>query len=122
MKVTTARRISQIFFLLLFVWLCAVSTSGTAWYQKGGWPVNWVLQLDPLVAVGVALAAGALTLGLLWALATITLTVLFGRAFCGWLCPFGTLHQFMGWVGRRGKPIQARLLVNRYRPWQSAKY
>ena len=122
MKVTTARRISQIFFLLLFVWLCAVSTSGTAWYQKGGWPVNWVLQLDPLVAVGVALAAGALTLGLLWALATITLTVLFGRAFCGWLCPFGTLHQYMGWVGRRGKPIQARLLVNRYRPWQSAKY
>ena len=110
------------FFLLLFLWLCVVSTSGEAWFQKRGWPVNWLLQLDPLVAVGVGLAAGALTLGLLWALATVVLTLVFGRVFCGWMCPFGTIHQAVGYLGRRGKKTADRILINRYRPWQAAKY
>ncbi|MHC4562025.1 MAG: 4Fe-4S binding protein [Planctomycetota bacterium] len=122
MRITTARRISQIFFLVLFVWLCVVSTSGQEWFQKRGWPVNWLLQLDPLVAVGTAIAAGMITVGLLWAMATFVLTILFGRAFCGWLCPFGTLHQAVGWLGRRGRPVKDRLAANRYRRWQSAKY
>ena len=122
MRVTTARRISQVFFLLLFLWLCVVSTGGERWFEKAGWPVNLLLQLDPLVAVGVALAAGTLTLGLLWALATVVLTVLFGRVFCGWLCPFGTMHQFVGWLGRRRKGVHQRIGLNSYRRWQSAKY
>ena len=122
MKITATRRISQLFFLLLFVWLCVVSTSGTEWYQKRGWPVNWLLQLDPLVAVGVGLAAGALTIGLLWGLATVVLTLVFGRVFCGWVCPFGTIHQAVGYLGRRGKKTKDQILINRYRPWQAAKY
>jgi len=121
MRITTTRRLSQLLFLVLFVWLCVVSTGGEAWFQRRGWPVNWLLQLDPLVAVGVGLAAGALTVGLLWALATILLTVLFGRVFCGWMCPFGTIHQFVGWLGRRRR-LQDRLLANRYRARQSIKY
>ncbi|HDZ20289.1 hypothetical protein LCGC14_0205040 [marine sediment metagenome] len=122
MTIRTARRVTQVFFLVLFLWLCVVSSSGDGFWQRGGWPVNWLLQLDPLVAVGVALAAGTLTVGLLWVLATFVLTVLFGRVFCGWLCPFGTIHQAVGWLGRRRRPLEDRIRLNRYRRWQSAKY
>jgi len=115
MRIVTARRISQAFFLLLLVWFCVVSTSGEAWFEKRGWPVNWLLQLDPLAAVGVALAAGALTLGMLWAMATVVLTALFGRVFCGWICPFGSMHQAIGWLARRGRPVTERIALNRYR-------
>jgi NAD-dependent dihydropyrimidine dehydrogenase PreA subunit len=30
-----------------------------------------------------------------WGLA---LTVAVGRVFCGWICPFGTLHHFFAWI------------------------
>jgi len=122
MKIVTVRRTCQVFFLVLFVWLCVVSSSGQAWWQKRGWPVNWLLQLDPLVAVGTALAAGTLAVGLLWALVVFVLTVLFGRVFCGWLCPFGTIHQAVGWLARRRRPVPEQIEANRYRPWQALKY
>jgi hypothetical protein len=47
MRIVTARRISQIFFFLLFLWFCIVSTLGEQWWQLRGWPVNWLIQLDP---------------------------------------------------------------------------
>jgi len=122
MKIQTVRRISQIFFFLLFIWFCLISSVGADWYQLRGWPVNWILQLDPLVAVGTVLTTRVLYTGLLWALATIVLTILVGRFFCGWLCPFGTIHQFVGWLGRVNKHRQEKIERNRYRPAQKIKY
>ncbi len=122
MRIVTARRISQVFFLVLMVWLCVVASPGTRWFQQRGWPTNWLLQLDPLVAVGVGLAAGALVVGLLWALVTVVMTVILGRAFCGWVCPLGTIHQAVGWLGKRGKGTRAKLHVGEYRKSQSLKY
>ena len=51
--------------------------------------------------------AFAATRGLRWALATIALTILFGRVFCGFVCPFGAIHQFVGWLGQRGRRPEA---------------
>ena len=28
----------------------------------------------------------------------MAVTFLFGRVFCDWICPFGTLHQFISWL------------------------
>jgi polyferredoxin len=28
----------------------------------------------------------------------LALTLVFGRVFCGWICPFGTLHHFFAWI------------------------
>ena len=100
MGIVTVRRISQAFFLLLFTFLVIVTTAGDRWWQLRGWPVNLFLDLDPLVAVGVALATGVIEGALLWAVATLVLTAVLGRFFCGWVCPFGTLHQAAGWLGR----------------------
>jgi polyferredoxin len=122
MNIITVRRISQIFFFVLFLWFCVVATFGENWWQLRGWPVNWILQLDPLVALGTLLTTRTLYAGLAWALLTVVLTILLGRFFCGWLCPFGTIHQFFGWMGRRNKKFAARVAANQYRPAQVIKY
>jgi polyferredoxin/ferredoxin len=122
MRTRTARRISQLFFLALFLWFCVTATLGSAWWQLRGWPVNWLLQLDPLVGLATLLTTGSLFAGLLWGLATLVLTVVLGRFFCGWICPFGSTHQFVGWLGRRRKPPREKARLNQPSRWQVTKY
>ena len=122
MKIPTTRRISQIFFFSLFIWFCIVTTLGEQWLQLRGWPVNWIIDLDPLVGLGTLLTTRALYAGLLWSLATVVLTIILGRFFCGWVCPLGSIHQFTGYLARRKKTIKARLELNRYHRAQSLKY
>ncbi len=122
MKITTARKISQIFFVILFLWFCVTTTLGDKWWQLRGWPVNWIIQLDPLVGLGTLLTTRTLYAGLLWGLLTIVLTIVLGRFFCGWVCPFGAIHQFAGFCAKYKKPLKNRIFLNRYSPWQSAKY
>lgn len=122
MKIVFTRRISQIFFFLLFLWLCIVTTLGEAWWQLRGWPVNWLLELDPLVGLGTLLATGTLYAGLLWGLLTVVMTIVLGRFFCGWVCPFGALHQAVGWLANRKAGSLERIKANRYRKGQAIKY
>jgi polyferredoxin len=122
MSIVTTRRISQVFFVAVFVWFCLVSTLGDQPWQLRGWPVNWLLELDPLVGIATLLSTRTLYAGLLWGLATVALTVVLGRVFCGWMCPFGAMHQFLGYLGRRGKKLTEQLEANRFRPAQVIKY
>jgi polyferredoxin len=122
MRIVNARRASQVFFLALFAWFSAAATLGDRWWELRGWPVNWMLELDPLVGFATLLSTGALYAGLAWGLAVIGLTLLFGRVFCGWICPFGALHQAVGFLGRAGRPLAAKLAANRFRPAQAVKY
>ncbi len=122
MNIVTTRRICQLFFFILFLWFCLATTLGEYWWQLRGWPVNWIIQLDPLVGLGTLLTTRTLYAGLLWGLATVVLTIMLGRFFCGWLCPFGSIHQFVGYLAKRKKSIKAKLQLNRYRSAQSLKY
>ena len=122
MSIRTVRRISQVFFLVLFLWFSITASMGTQFWQLRGWPVNIFLQMDPLVGLGTILTTGTLYAGSAWALAAVVLTVIVGRFFCGWVCPFGTIHQAVGWLGRRRKELPAKLQANRYRPAQAIKY
>ena len=122
MRITTARRIAQAFFFALFVWLCVVATVGTRLWQWRGWPIRWFLELDPLVAIGTALTTRSLFPALFWALATIALTILLGRVFCGWVCPLGSIHHFVGWLAWRSRPLKRRIEGNRYHRAQAVKY
>ena len=115
-SIVSIRRITQAAFLLLFLWLCAVMSLGTNWWQLRGWPVNIFLQLDPLAALSTLLSTGTLYRELFWAAGTVVLTILLGRFFCGWVCPFGTLHQYVGWLHRFGKPLAEKTRLNGYRP------
>ncbi len=122
MTIIVARRISQAFFLGLFLWFCVVMTMGDAFWQLRGWPVNWLMQLDPLVSLATVLTTGAVHPGLLWGLGTLSLTILLGRFFCGWVCPFGTLHHIVGYWAHGRKTLSQRVHLNRYRPAQRLKY
>ncbi len=122
MNIVNTRRICQIFFLILFLWFCVTTTLGTSWWQLRGWPVNWIIQLDPLVGLGTLLSTRTLYAGLIWGLATVVLTILLGRFFCGWICPFGSIHQFVGYLGKRKETTSKKAHVNRYRRAQSIKY
>ena len=122
MKIVWTRRISQVFFFLMFVWFCIVSTTGEEFWRLRGWPINWFMQLDPLVAIGTVLTTHTLYWPLLWALATIVLTIIFGRFFCSWVCPFGSIHHFAGFLGNRKRTTKQRIQVNRYRKAQCVKY
>jgi polyferredoxin len=122
MKIVTTRRIAQLFFFILFIWFCVVTSLGVQWWQLRGWPVNWIIELDPLVGLATLLSTRTIYAGLLWGVATMVLTIILGRFFCGWVCPFGAIHQFVGFIANRKKSIAAKVKLNRYRSWQSLKY
>jgi ferredoxin len=122
MRIVTVRRISQIFFLVVFLWFCVTATLGANWRQLRGWPINWILDLDPLTALATVLATGTLYATLTWSLVAIALTLFLGRFFCGFACPLGTINQATGWVARRGLNLAGRVEANRHRRLQSLKY
>jgi len=122
MRIVTVRRLCQIFFLAVLLWFCITATLGTAWWQLRGWPINWILELDPLTALATALATHTFYSPFTWALVAAGLTLFVGRFFCGFACPLGTINQFTGWLARRGLLPAARLEANRHRPIQSLKY
>jgi len=122
MNIVTTRRISQIFFFIIFIWFCFVTSPGDRWWQLRGWPVNWIIELDPLVGLATLLSTRTVYAGLLWGLATLVLTIVLGRFFCGWLCPFGAIHQFVGFIANRKKKTAAKIKLNAYNPGQVTKY
>ena len=88
------------------------------------YPVEAFLLADPFVGAMTVLSTGTVYRGLLWGLGVLALTLVFGRVFCGWICPFGTLHHLFGWLfpsrwGRGNRRVEA----NKTRPLrQAVKY
>ena len=120
------RRVSQIFFLLLFLVLLILTSmrpasTGSADIHMRG-PVRMFFLLDPLVAITNALATHALYRGLIVSLVILIPTLLLGRFFCGWICPMGTLQHFVGSLKSETKRGKQRIESNRYKRWQTIKY
>jgi polyferredoxin len=86
-------------------------------------PVEGLLLADPFVAAMTLLSTHTVYRGLLWSLGLLALTLVFGRVFCGWICPFGTLHHFFGWIfpSRYGKGSR-RVESNKTYARQRVKY
>jgi polyferredoxin/formate hydrogenlyase subunit 6/NADH:ubiquinone oxidoreductase subunit I len=87
------------------------------------------LEVDPLIALATALTTHTVYKGLLWSLVILVPTLFLGRFFCGWMCPYGTLHHFVGWLfrgeARRHGGTEARreeTPPNEYRRYQRIKY
>lgn len=69
-------------------------------------------RLDPLGAFGAMLASRQWIPRLSLALVTLSLTLVIGRVWCGWLCPLGTLLE---WVRFRSAQSKAVALSSRWR-------
>jgi polyferredoxin len=99
-----ARRFFQVFFLGLFLWLLCETTFRGSFTADAGdnvrlpLAVEGFLLFDPFVAAMTLLSTHTVYRGLVWSGVVLLLTVAFGRVFCGWICPFGTLHHFFGWI------------------------
>jgi polyferredoxin len=111
------RRAYEVLFLGLFLFFLFITDLR---YLKG-WPVSLFLEATPLVAVATALTTHTIYRNLVWGLVIIAITMMVGRVWCNWMCPFGILHHFFGWIGNRRNTKQM-IEVNRYRKIYSIKY
>jgi polyferredoxin len=94
-----ARRISQgVFLLLFFILLIKTDYDGK---NELAYPVKIFLDADLLVFLTSLLSAHILPATLFLALLFVPVTLLFGRAFCGWLCPLGTLLHMVSFFDRK---------------------
>ncbi|MEA3365861.1 MAG: 4Fe-4S binding protein [Candidatus Hydrogenedentes bacterium] len=112
------RRFVQIVCLALFVFLF-VNTRFREHTEPNVF-TQIFFHINPLILVATYLATYAVPMAALLALITIGVTLLFGRVFCGWVCPLGTINHFVGWLRdwiRGLGPSTAR-----WSPWQRTKY
>ncbi len=108
----TARKVVQYLSLLAFAALF-ITASKTDW---NGSLVNLPMRLDPLLMLANLLASRAFLAGSALALLVVVLSLVFGRAWCGWLCPMGTVLDLFSLRRERGK--RAAPSEN----WRSVKY
>lgn len=83
------RRGMQVFWLNVFVVCFWLASFG----GRPAWPVDFFLFSNPLIALVHTVAGRALVGILSVSLAFLLLAVLFGRVFCGHVCPLGTLFD-----------------------------
>jgi polyferredoxin len=120
-RITTrqVRKVVQVLSLLLFLGLFIFATRAN--------PLPGVAdlfyRLDPLVALAAMLAGRAFISGLALAGLTLLLTLVFGRAWCGWICPLGTTLDLVRPTRRalqghrrlvKMKPLPERLRLVKY--------
>ena len=128
--VRNIRRITQGIFLAIFIILLlktefsgAVSADALQDYRIA-YPVKIFLQFDPLASLMTAISTLTLFTGLLWSLIIIVLTIFFGRFFCGWICPLGTINQLCSTFKSERKSRLGKNLINsnRHHSYQKIKY
>jgi polyferredoxin len=106
------RQGTQIAFLLLFVYLLFEAYQGRVAHP---W-TDLFFRLDPLAALSAMLSARAWIPRLGLALFTVVITVVLGRVWCGWICPTGTVLE---WIRFRRARERAVLPSPR---WRTVKY
>jgi len=123
------RRASQIGFVTLFLYFLAHTAFRGTFTATASEPVRLPLPVeafllaDPFVGAMTLLSTHTVYRGLAWSLVVLALTLVFGRVFCGWICPFGTLHHFFGWIfPSRYLRGNKRVESNKTHWWQAGKY
>jgi ferredoxin len=127
------RRICQAFFLCLFIYLLvgtrlpqdvymdySQSFDGSRDIGING-PVTFFFQMDPLAWLSSVISAREWIVGFGWAILVMVATILLGRFFCAFVCPFGTLHHMAGSI-RPSLKGRALIAANRSGNSRRVKY
>jgi polyferredoxin len=106
------RQGSQILFFALFIFLLFAGLQR----REVNPLADLFFRVNPLSAMTAMIASRSWIHGMEWALLIIGLTVLVGRVWCGWICPTGTLLEWISFKGanKRAKGISPR--------WRTVKY
>lgn len=116
------RLIYQLFFFFAFLILIFLSTP-FIWKSENldslPYPLSFFLELSPLHSISILLSTGTIYKDLIISLSVIILTLFFGRIFCGWICPLGTLHQFISNIFHHKNK---NLKINLYKKIYKIKY
>ncbi|MGA2195634.1 MAG: 4Fe-4S binding protein [Bryobacteraceae bacterium] len=107
------RRAFQLAFLLLNIWIGVQFYLFVRYYETGGRTLRagrpagvegW-LPIAAMMNLKVLLAAGRLPnlhpAGMFLLIAFLAMSWLFRKSFCGWLCPVGTVSEYLWRLGRR---------------------
>ncbi len=124
LRISSIRVVAQVSTLVLFVGF--VLLTSLAQLERRPALRHWVskfLDSDPLVALATAFSTHTVYKGLLWSLVIVIPTFFLGRFFCNWMCPFGSLHHFVGWLlGTRRRGTALPHEANYYSARQRIKY
>ncbi len=122
LRITTVRIIVQIVvFALFMLFVFATSFTQLSDRPRMQFWLSKFLEIDPLVSIATAITTHTVYKGLIWSLILLVPTLFLGRIFCNWICPYGIIHQFVGWLfGARDE--KQRIEANRYRWYYSIKY
>jgi polyferredoxin/formate hydrogenlyase subunit 6/NADH:ubiquinone oxidoreductase subunit I len=122
LRITTVRVVVQTMFFALFLSFIGFTTFADM--DRLPHLRKWVgklLETDPLVMISTAITTHTVYDALLVSLILLVPTLFLGRFFCNWICPLGTLQQFVAWMFRRVTGKEAAE-ANRYRRSQELKY
>ncbi|MGD0975596.1 MAG: 4Fe-4S binding protein [Candidatus Korobacteraceae bacterium] len=107
------RRIVQFAFLALNLWVGIEFYAWVRFFESGGVTkyverpagVDGWLPIDALMNLKLALLTGSVPrvhpAGMFLLLAFLGVSLLFHKAFCSWLCPVGTLSEYLWKLGRK---------------------
>ena len=98
-KLVIIRRCSQGLFLLLFIFILMPIGEHLA----GMLPARLFLKSSPLMVIRISIGIKAIAGGIGFALIMLLLTMVFGRFFCGWICPMGTMIDCAGSLKKKRK-------------------
>jgi polyferredoxin len=108
MKKPTPSRVSQLLFLAAFIILFLMTEYRGS--DRIVAAVNGFFRANPLTSLSTMLATKAWVPLLLPGVLVLLLSLLFGRFFCGWLCPLGTILDLLT---KQIKKAVAPLIFNR---------
>lgn len=92
------QRSIQALFLLLFLVLLFLAAD----LVTLSLPADIYLRLSPLLATSAMIAARTIIPGTIVSVILLIGTAVFGRFFCGYVCPLGTTIDFADWLAIRG--------------------
>jgi len=114
-KTKLLRLFFQTFFLITFFWL--LIRTGAAATETFTYS-DYFFYFDPLLLIVNLFSTHAILNIFLLSLIPVILTLIFGRFFCGWVCPMGTIHHFFSWIfhkkRKKREPVEHKLLKLKY--------
>ncbi len=106
------RQAVQVLVLLLFLYVLVGVRQGNELFPFH----DFFFHLDPLAGITAIVSSRSWITPMALGVITLLLAIAVGRAWCGWLCPLGTL---LDWTPAR-QPRRNRLDIPSY--WRQAKY